>query len=209
MYPKFSSLEPEKKECIINAAIKEFARSGYDRASTNEIVKEANIAKGSLFSYFHSKKELYVFLLNYIVDFIDKIYDELDWNETDIFQRLKEIALIKFKIYRKFPQAFDFLKAIAQENAPEVKAEIDNRMKKVVLDNGSARICRNIDVTKFRDDIDIQKAINIIQWTALSFAEQQSNNVNFYEDYDVEQLREWDNYLDLMKRCFYKKEENA
>ncbi|GHO50365.1 TetR/AcrR family transcriptional regulator [Ktedonospora formicarum] len=209
MYPKFSSLEPEKKERIIKAAIKEFARSGYERASTNEIIKEANIAKGSLFNYFHNKKELYLFLLDYIADFIEKIYDELDWDETDIFKRFKEIASTKFKMYNRFPQAFDFLQAIAQENALEVKSEIDKRMKKFVLDNGFERMCRNIDVTKFRDDIDIEKAMNIINWTALGFAEQQSDQVHSSEDFNVEQLKEWDRYLDLMKRCFYKKEENA
>lgn len=210
MYSKFSRLEPEKKERIINAAIKEFARSGYDRASTNEIIKEANISKGSLFSYFNNKKDLYIFLLDYIIDFIDTIYDKIDWNETDIFKRLKQLALIKFKIYREYPQVFDFLQAIAQENAPEVTFEIEKRMKKFVLpDNGSERMYRNTDVTKFRDDIDIQKALHIIHWTALSFAEQLSNKVHSFEDFDIGQLSEWESYLDLLKRCFYKREENA
>lgn len=50
IYQKFNSLEAEKQERIINTALKEFARNGYDKASTNEIVKEAGISKGSLFS---------------------------------------------------------------------------------------------------------------------------------------------------------------
>ena len=62
---KFFSLKPEKRERIINAALKEFAKNGYDKASTNEIVKESGISKGSLFNYFISKKELYLFLLDY------------------------------------------------------------------------------------------------------------------------------------------------
>ncbi|QBD74881.1 TetR/AcrR family transcriptional regulator [Ktedonosporobacter rubrisoli] len=207
MYPKFASLEQEKKERIINAAIKEFARSGYDRASTNEIIKEANIAKGSLFSYFNNKKELYLFLLDYVSEFIDKIYSEVDCDETDIFEIYREIALVKFKMYRKFPQIFDFLKAIAKENAPEVKSELEKRKKEYLVDRGTEKICRNIDETKFRSDIDVQKAIDIINWTALSFAEQQSNKINSYADFDVELLREWERYLDLLRRCFYKAEE--
>lgn len=55
----------EKQARIINAAMKEFVKSGYDKASTNKIVKEANISKGSLFNYFHSKKELYLYLIEY------------------------------------------------------------------------------------------------------------------------------------------------
>lgn len=49
IYPKFINLEAEKRERIINAALKEFAQKGYDKASTNEIIKEAGISKGSLF----------------------------------------------------------------------------------------------------------------------------------------------------------------
>ncbi|MGI6412409.1 MAG: FtsX-like permease family protein [Syntrophomonadaceae bacterium] len=52
---RFYSLEKDKQERIINAALKEFARSGYERASTNVIIKEAEISKGSLFNYFNSK----------------------------------------------------------------------------------------------------------------------------------------------------------
>jgi len=40
----------------MNAALKEFARNGYGKASTNEIIKQAKISKGSLFNYLIIKK---------------------------------------------------------------------------------------------------------------------------------------------------------
>jgi len=43
---KFLALEPEKQSRIINAAIKEFVHKGYNKASTNEMVKDADISKG-------------------------------------------------------------------------------------------------------------------------------------------------------------------
>ena len=43
IFSKFLKLKPEKQERILNAAIKEFSQKGYENASTNEIVKEANI----------------------------------------------------------------------------------------------------------------------------------------------------------------------
>lgn len=91
-------MEAEKQERIINAALKEFARNGYGKASTNEIIKEAEIAKGSLFSYFNNKKELYLFLLDYVAEMIEKIYAEVDWNETEFFERMRQLGLVKFEI---------------------------------------------------------------------------------------------------------------
>lgn len=206
MNPKFYNLEQEKRERIINAAIKEFAQIGYDRASTNEIIKEANISKGSLFSYFNSKKELYLFLLDYVVEVIDQIYDEVDLNERDFFERIRQFGLVKFKIYKKYPQAFDFLKTLNHEGAAEVKSEI-NKTRKRVIESGFDRGYQNIDWTKFREDIDREKMIDIINWTLLSFAEQQSSKVNSIGDAGLEVLDEWEGYFDILKRCFYKKEE--
>ncbi len=117
-------LIPDKQERIINAALAEFARNGYERASTNEIVKEAGISKGSLFVYFNNKKELYLFLLDYTAKVINKIYSAVDWGETDVFERMKTLGLAKFKIYKSHPHAFNFLKATAYENAEEIKAEV-------------------------------------------------------------------------------------
>jgi len=203
IYPKFNSLEPEKRERIINAALKEFARNGYKKASTNEIIKEAEISKGSLFNYFNSKKELYLFLLDYVVKVIDQIYDEVDWTETDLFERMRQFGLVKFKVYKKFPQAFNFLKAVANEDAVEVKSEID-KIGKQLIASGLERGYQNIDWTKFREDIDRKKIINIITWTILSFAEQQRDQVGSFEDVSMEVLNEWDEYFEILKRCFYK-----
>jgi AcrR family transcriptional regulator len=203
IFNKFYTLEPEKQSRIINASLKEFAKNGYERASTNEIIKEADISKGSLFNYFKSKKELYFFLIDYVAEIIENMYDEIDLNETDFFERIRDVGIIKFNIMKKVPQAFDFINAIGKEESEEVKSEIKNKSK-IIIENGMSRIYKNIDFSKFRDDIDINKTINIINWTMLSFSEQQRNSLNSFEDVSMELLGEWDDYFDIMKRCFYK-----
>ena len=40
MFSKFLSLKPERRNAILNAALKEFARKGYDEASTNVIARK-------------------------------------------------------------------------------------------------------------------------------------------------------------------------
>lgn len=201
-YPKFNALKSDKRERIINAAFREFAQNGYSKASTNEIIKNAEIAKGSLFSYFNSKKELYLYLIKYSVKVINKIYDEIDWNERDIFNRIKQIGLIKYKIMKKYPQVFDFLNKVANEKTAEAESEIEKISK-----NGFEKLYKNIDWTKFRDDIDIQKAVNVINWTMKCFSEEGRDKINSFEDINTDKLAEWDAYSDLFRRCFYKKEE--
>lgn len=206
IYQKFNSLEAEKQKRIINAALKEFAKNGFDKASTNEIVKEAEISKGSLFSYFNNKKELYLFMLDYVAKVIEQIYAEVDWNEADFFVRVQQLGVVKYRIYKKYPHAFNFLKTLAHEDAAEVKPTI-NKLKKELVSSGLERGYQNIDWTKFREDLDREKMIKIINWTMLSFAEENMNKVDSIEDVGREVLRESDEYFALLKRCFYKKGE--
>lgn len=205
IYTKFYGLESEKRQRIINAALKEFARNGYERASTNEIIKEAEISKGSLFNYFNSKKELYLFLFEYVDEIINKIYEEIDYEETDLFERTRQVGEIKFRIMKRYPQVFDFLKAAANEDSAEVRAEI-NKKEKSEVDKGMGRILDNIDWSKFRDDMDMEKIVNIIRWATMGFAEQQRNRLDSFENMDISLLSEWDEYFDILKRCFYKQD---
>ncbi len=51
-------LKENKKQQILEAALKVFAVHGYNGATINMIAKEAGIAKGLLYSYYESKEKL-------------------------------------------------------------------------------------------------------------------------------------------------------
>jgi len=55
----FQTLDSDKRDRILLAALEEFALNGYRHASMNSIVKKAGISKGSLFWYFRSKSLLF------------------------------------------------------------------------------------------------------------------------------------------------------
>lgn len=60
----FFNLPIEKKQTLIQAAKKEFSRAPLSDASIANIVKEAEIPRGSFYQYFDDKEDLYFFLLN-------------------------------------------------------------------------------------------------------------------------------------------------
>lgn len=59
----FFNLPEQKRNQIIEIAIREFAASPYNVASISNIVREAGIAKGSFYQYFEDKQDLYRYLL--------------------------------------------------------------------------------------------------------------------------------------------------
>src|SRR5215216_3579257 len=62
----FLNLPEEKRETIMNAAVEEFAEYGLENASTNRIVKNSGIAKGSFYQYFEDKVDVFMHMLDVI-----------------------------------------------------------------------------------------------------------------------------------------------
>lgn len=63
----FFTIHEEKKNRIIEAAIKEFSAQLYEKASINQIIKEADISRGSFYQYFEDKDDLYFFLIDTVI----------------------------------------------------------------------------------------------------------------------------------------------
>ena len=59
----FLNLPEEKRNTVINAAIDEFAEYGLENASTNRIVANSGISKGSFYQYFEDKQDVFMYLL--------------------------------------------------------------------------------------------------------------------------------------------------
>ena len=59
----FLNLPEEKRSIVINAAIDEFAEYGLENASTNRIVANSGISKGSFYQYFEDKQDVFMYLL--------------------------------------------------------------------------------------------------------------------------------------------------
>lgn len=60
----FSNLPEEKQERILQAAIKEFGMRNVQEGNLSNIVKDARIARGSLYQYFPTKEDLYVYVFD-------------------------------------------------------------------------------------------------------------------------------------------------
>ena len=60
---RFLKLKEEKKQAILEAAVHEFSRVPYSSASINQIIKEADISRGSFYTYFEDKDDLMQYML--------------------------------------------------------------------------------------------------------------------------------------------------
>ena len=207
---KFLTLNVDKQDRIINAAMKEFSY-GYKKASTDAIVREAGISKGLLFHYFGTKEHLYEFLVHYTMDMMQTNYFEnINLAKRDILESIWQMCLLKRDISDKHPPIYDFINSVSTHMKDNPKAKISSyyaKRNKALMED----LYKNCDISLFREDVNPQKAIDIIVWGLNSVFEAEEVKKVIVVDTDDESqnrerfLEELRSYLDMLRLCFYKK----
>ena len=119
--PTFTKLPFDKKERILDAAIDEFSRYGYEKASINRMVGRLGIAKGSIFQYFGSKKNLYFHIFEYAVRLVKRSLKgvKAETEGEDFFVRLAKSLQAGIYFIRHHPRVYKiYLKMLFQEDFP-------------------------------------------------------------------------------------------
>lgn len=87
----FLNLKEDKKQRIIDAALKEFSERSFNDASITNIVKNAKISRGSFYQYFGSKENLYEYLVSYLyIRHRKDLYNILTDNSGNLYDSLME-----------------------------------------------------------------------------------------------------------------------
>ncbi|MCR5769739.1 MAG: TetR/AcrR family transcriptional regulator [Butyrivibrio sp.] len=163
MDDKFFDLKKEKQDRILNGALKIFALNGYKNGSTDVIVKEAGISKGLLFHYFGTKQELYRFLHDYSIRFLQlEIRSNVSATETDYFTIWRQILASEESIMDQYPYMIAFLESAETETDPDTfDPEEERKRSRDVY----AAATRNADLVHFNPDIDIKAIEDMLHFT--------------------------------------------
>ncbi len=203
MQTKIVELDSQRRDAILNAALKEFASQGYDNASTNVIAKEAGISKALMFHYVKSKQELFLYVYDYFNELLNKeYYSKIDYFEKDIFARLRLSYLLQIELLKQYPCILDFNKLSAMTNSDEINRELESRAKQ----KPSYEIFDGIDTSRFRQELDIGKCKQFILWVNIGFIDQILNDIRNLQDChpDYEQIAATlDDYLQELQKVFY------
>lgn len=201
---KLFELDPQRRDAILNAALKEFSSQGYDNASTNVIAKESGISKALMFHYVTSKQELFLAVYDYFTNLMEKEYFELmNYDEKDIFVRLRQAYILQIRLLEKYPWITEFKKLSHTTKSDEVNKELENRVQH---SNCYPNLFDKIDETKFRKGLDIEKCKQFILWANIGFTNQllgeiRNNDINSVTSEII--IEKLDGYFDELRKVFY------
>lgn len=135
----FLNLPKEKRLRILRAAKKEFSRVPLEKSVIANIVKDADIPRGSFYQYFYDVDDLFVYVLEYMYGIDKKKFVKyLEETNNDIYEALKikfanEIDKLSMEENRQFKiNAFSTLFNYSSEKT-EIIPEVIEKQNQVDL----------------------------------------------------------------------------
>ncbi|MBQ7658965.1 MAG: TetR/AcrR family transcriptional regulator [Butyrivibrio sp.] len=195
MNDRFWELKKEKQDRMINSALKVFSQYGYKHASTDEIVRGAEISKGLLFHYFESKIGLYAFLYDYATRFVTlELTANVEKSESRYYELYKQILSAKANSMSQYPYIFLFLNKADEETDLDALSVISERREKYQRIMHALR--ERADITAFNPGVDFEKVGVILDFTVDGLIQKAVRSENFRADFFLEEATE---YVDMMQ----------
>lgn len=208
MYETFERLPESRKGQILQVCIEEFARNGYKNTSTNTIVKKLGISKGLLFLYFTSKKDLFLYLIDYLILItVDDFFDMTELNDPqmsiDVFNSLGEYYKT---LFLSNPDYLLLLLEAFMSPPPELKEEIE-----IHHSGAHNHILEHINTDGFRKDIDMQAVVNLLHLATFHVGQlafdYRAGDIGDIEEKLDECLKLFNKYIDIIKYGVYERTE--
>lgn len=206
MKKTFARIPAEKREKIIQACIDEFGEFGYEKSSTDRIIKKAGISKGGLYEYISSKKDLFFYIVEYsytqLYDYLrERIKDEKISLPSDILDRNKLVSKLAIDFYQAHPGFISLINKTYHMGDREVEEQIHKCFASQFLD-----IFGDVDLSALKYPKD--RILDLLSWllhrTRQEFLQELEQNPNVQEVHD-NYLKNWDFYHSVLTDGIYKK----
>lgn len=93
----------ETRERLLEAAISVFARQGFDRATVDEIVREAGFSKGAFYVHFESKEDLFWAMLEHRIERQHEAFKEAVDHARPVAENVRTILRAVFGLVEEDP----------------------------------------------------------------------------------------------------------
>ncbi len=204
MKETFLKLPEAKQQKIVRACIEEFGEYGYERGSTDRIIKRAGISKGGLYEYISTKEELFLYTVEYtyreLYGYLERrIRSEQNRFPEDILERIWLVSRFAIDFYIEHPEYIMLIVKIHRLNDKVLEEKVRDCFERHFTDLfGSA----SADRLKY----DRNSVIDLLMWLLLK------TRYEFLSDFEQNKDREevkkhyldnWRFYLSVLRNGIY------
>ena len=151
-------IKPAKREKLLREAAKLFARRGYNQTDMAELASRAGVAKGSLYNYFESKEELYLYVArDGLARSRQAVYGDLD-PDWDIYRQLEHIFTQGAAFARRHPEYLVLYLNVSSAGMEPFAAHLSREVEKYTADHLKAVLARDMARGLVSPNLDLRQA---------------------------------------------------
>jgi AcrR family transcriptional regulator len=123
-----------RREQVIDAAVKEFAASGFHATSTGAIARRAGISQPYIYALFPNKHELFLAVHRHVVDRIRSAFVEAAREGADPEERLRSMGNAYMELLAERDQILVQMQAHAAAGDPALREPVRQEFLRLVED---------------------------------------------------------------------------
>jgi len=165
----FIGLPREKQERVLAAATALFAERGFHRTEMDEIARRAGISKGSLYNYFRSKDDLFLYVCNLgIHGFRESVWREIspDW---DIYRQVEQLFRREVPLIVEHPQNFQIYLNLASSGMKKFANRYTQKGEEFAAKRLKNLLRKGIESGIVRQDLDVPYTAFMINSLSIMF----------------------------------------
>ncbi len=142
--------QDQKREAIIEAAIKRFAHFGVAKTTMAEIAADLSFSKASLYYYFPDKLNLYAEVLATIAKSGTQSYEEEMTRENDPFKAIQNFLQLRTDFIIRYHNILEYVRSFTRSNLPVELQPVFAHFKKIELQRIIAILEKGIQTGVFK-----------------------------------------------------------
>lgn len=141
----FEKISEEKRRKIFDVAMKEFASNGYNATNINVIAKNAGISIGSMYSYFASKEDLFLALIDSESRILENALGEVDVEGSDIFAIFENLLRVAESYAINYPEMNQIYLDLTTQGLSQLANRLSHKLEEATAELYQRVIHRALD----------------------------------------------------------------
>lgn len=172
-FASFKATSADRKSRVFEAAIKEFASKGFNGANVNAIAKAAGISIGSMYSYFESKEDLFLSVMDHCLEMMYKLLSGVDTTKG-VVSAFEEMLRLARSSAKENPEMHQIYLDCSSQSLRDLSERISDHAEAVTVRLYREILSYDKAIGRVRSDLDVDATAfmldNLVMMYQFSFA---------------------------------------
>jgi AcrR family transcriptional regulator len=150
----FLRINDEKRERIINVAVEEFSVNGYTATNVNHIAETAGISVGSLYKYFVTKDDLFMYIVEVAAEKISEYVNTVVESDIRLLSKIERLLRMAQDYSDRDPNLIRLYNVFSAESDSKRANIIAEKLESVTAKAYNDLIVKAQEIGEVRRDID-------------------------------------------------------